>query len=159
MKITYRVISIKVKLFLKRLYIQIVKHKYKKFGKRNYIWAPVIIIGKYNIEIGSDVVINSFTHIWGHGGIVIGDRVMIAAHTVIASITHDSEAENMRFAPVIKKKIVIEDDVWIGSGAKILPGITLGKGCIVGAGAIVTKDIPANAVAVGAPAKVIRYRK
>jgi acetyltransferase-like isoleucine patch superfamily enzyme len=57
------------------------------------------------------------------------------------------------------KKIIIRDDVWIGSGAKILAGVKINQGAVIGANAVVTKDIPQNAIAVGVPAKVIKYRK
>jgi len=64
----------------------------------------------------------------------------------------------MREQPVESKPVVIGADVWIGAGASVLPGVTIGDGAVIGARAVVTKDIPPNAIAVGIPAKVIRYR-
>ena len=60
--------------------------------------------------------------------------------------------------PTTKGKIVVEDDVWIGYGATIMPGVHMGQGCVVGAGALVTKDVPPYAVVGGVPAKIIEYR-
>jgi len=67
--------------------------------------------GKKFNEIGDDVSINSFVHIWGHGGVKIGNRVLTATHVAITSLTHDYAYENMRYAPIIAKPVVIEDDV------------------------------------------------
>lgn len=88
----------------------------------------------------------------------IGNRVMIATHSIITSLTHDYNLENMRRAPAIAKEVIIQDDVWIGSGVIIMPGVRIGKGAIIGANSVVTKDIPANAIAYGIPAKIIKYR-
>lgn len=60
---------------------------------------------------------------------------------------------------IYAQPVKIEDGVWIGGGAIILPGVTIGRNAVIGAGAVVTKDIPANAVAVGSPAKVLRYQE
>ena len=60
---------------------------------------------------------------------------------------------------IYAQPVKIEDGVWIGGGAIILPGVTIGRNAVIGAGAVVTKDIPANAVAVGSPARVIRYQE
>ena len=135
---------------------------FSKFFFRKSGWG--VIIDKYvfigdrkNIEIGEYSVINSFVHIWaGPAGLVIGKRVLIASHTTITTLTHDYDAASVRFAPPIDKKIVIEDDVWIGSHAVILPGITVGKGAVVAAGAVVTKDVEEYTIVAGVPAKVIK---
>jgi len=113
--------------------------------------------GKKNITIGNNCVINSFVHIWaGRSGLTIGDRVMIASHTTITTLTHDYYDKNKRFSPAIDKKIVIGDDVWIGSHAVIMPGISIGKGAVIGAGSVVTKDVEENAIVAGVPAKLIK---
>ena len=110
------------------------------------------------MHIGNDVVINSYVHIWGHGGVFIGDRVMIAANSTISSLTHDYNLVNMNAAPALMAKVIVEKDVWIGSGVIILPGITIGEGSVIGAGSVVTKNIPSYSIAVGNPAKVIKQR-
>lgn len=147
-----------IKVYLYKIYSKLFSLKFKNYGKNNFVWFPVKIIGKNNIEIGSNVVINSFTHMWGAGGIIIGNNVMIASNVVITSLTHDYNSTNMRFSPIIKKKVIIGDDVWIGAGAIILPGINIGKGAVVGAGAVVTSDVPEFAIVIGNPAKVLKIR-
>lgn len=113
-----------------------------------------------NIEIGEFCDINSFVHIWaGMEGVKIGSRVMIASHTVITTLTHDYGKNNMRFAPVINKGIVIEDDVWIGTHVVVMPGVRIAKGAVIGAGAIVNRDVPENAIIVGTPGRVLKYRQ
>jgi acetyltransferase-like isoleucine patch superfamily enzyme len=112
------------------------------------------------IRIGCNCTINSFAVLYGHGGLEIGNGVRISAHVVIVPMNH---IYKNREIPIYmqgetKKGIKIEDDVWIGAGAKILDGVKIGKGSIIGAGAVVTKDIPPYSVAVGIPAKVIKKR-
>jgi len=63
----------------------------------------------------------------------------------------------MRFAPIIAKLVILEDDVWIGSNVSIMTGVTIGKG--VGAGSVITKDVPSLAITAGVPAKILKYRK
>jgi len=130
-----------------------------KIGRRVVLFFPIRFEGKSNIEIGDDVSIAPFVHIWGHGGVRIGNRVMIATHTAISTLTHDYSYNNMRYAPIISKQILVEDDVWIGSNVVINPGVKIGKGAVIGAGAVVIKDIPPYAIAVGVPAKIIKYRE
>ena len=132
-------------------------HGLKKYGKRVYIDFPCRLRGKNNIEIGDGVSIGAFSHLWGQGGIKIGNGVMIASHTAITSLTHNAEVEDM-FSNVISKPVTIEDDVWIGAHSVIMPGITIGRGAVIGAGSVVTEDIPSMAIAMGAPAKTIRFR-
>lgn len=148
-KIYYNLVRFRIYLFLREC---------KKVGKNISLGFPLTFEGKREIEIGHDVSIASFVHIWGHGSVKIGNRVLIATHTAITSLTHDHTYETMRFAPIIAKPVIIEDDVWIGSNAVINPGITLGKGAVVGAGAIVTKDVPPYAIVAGVPARILKYR-
>ncbi len=112
------------------------------------------------IEIGDHCSVNPFCVLYGQGGLKIGNGVRIAAHTVIIPENHRFQNPD---APIFtqglsRKGIVIEDDVWIGAGARILDGVTLGKGCVIGAGAVVTKSTRANGIYVGVPAKWIGQR-
>lgn len=141
-----------------KLKLRFIKSKFLFLGKRTYIDFPVKIKGKESVHIGNDVVINAFVHIWGHGGVFIGDRVLIAAHCSITSLTHDYNLSNFYNAPAIRLKVNIEDDVWIGSNSIIMPGVTIKKGAIVGAGSVVTKDVEANTIVVGNPAREIKKK-
>ncbi len=107
-----------------------------------------------NISIGKRVFINEGCCFQDQGGIEIGDDCLIGQQVVIATLNHDldtSKRGNMRSAPV-----KIGNKVWIGAHATILPGVTIGDGAVIAAGAVVTKDVPANSVAAGVPAKVIK---
>jgi len=112
------------------------------------------------IEIGDYCNINPFAILYGHGGLKIGNNVLIAAHTVIIPANHTFNDKNqlIRSQGDTKKGIIIEDDVWIGSGCQILDGITIGKGAIIGAGSVVTKDVEPYSVVAGVPSKLIKRR-
>lgn len=133
-------------------------NKLKNYGKNVLIRQPVCFEGIEFIQIGSDVSIAAFVHMWGYGGIKIGDRVMIASHAVLTTITHDHTKEIM-FDTIVSKPIIIEDDVWIGSHSVILPGITIKKGAVIGAGSVVTKDVDEYSIVAGIPATLIKSRK
>jgi len=107
-----------------------------------------------NITVGKNVFINSGCNFQDQGGIVIGDGCLIGHQVVFATINHDFSPEkrgHMHLAP-----IVLGNNVWIGAHATILQGVTIGDGAIIAAGAVVTKDVPANIVVAGIPAKRIK---
>lgn len=112
------------------------------------------------IKIGKNSSINPFCVLLGYGGITIGECVRIAAHTSIIAFNHnfDNLSTEIHRQGYNAQGIIIEDDVWIGTGVRILDGVRIGKGSVVGAGSVVTKDIPENCIAVGVPAKVIKKR-
>lgn len=106
-----------------------------------------------NIFIGKNVFINFDCHFQDWGGIYIGDNVLIGSQVVLATINHGiqpSSRHDNRPSP-----IHIENGVWIGSHATILPGVTIGENAVIAAGAVVTRDVPANVVVGGVPAKII----
>ena len=113
-----------------------------------------------NIRIGNHCSINPYTVLYGHGNLTIGNNVLIAGHCLIIPSNHKFNDINMpiREQGVTKKGIVIEDNVWIGSGCRILDGVTIGTGAIIAAGAVVNKDVLANTVVGGVPAKMIKKR-
>ncbi len=95
------------------------------------------------------------------GPLVIGNNVMMGPEVIILTSTHSFERIDipmMAQKSPSRKKVIVGNDVWIGTRVIILPGVTIGNGVIIGAGAIVTKDIPDYAVVVGNPARIIRYR-
>ena len=143
------------KIFFDLLRHVIWKAKLKNIGEKSNIYPSVIINHPEHVSLGARVHIAEFVHIWGLGKVNIGDDVLIAAHTIITSMTHD--VNSVLFSDtLIAKPVVIESNVWIGSGSIILPGVRIGEDSIVGAGSVVTKDVPKRSMVVGAPAKVVR---
>ena len=114
-----------------------------------------------SVEIHEGTFIGPYVCITGSGNIKIGKNCLIAAQTGLFANNHifSDPTENINSQGVTREGIVIEDDCWLGSGVKVLDGVTIGEGSIIGAGAVVTKDIPPFSVAVGVPAKVVRSRK
>jgi acetyltransferase-like isoleucine patch superfamily enzyme len=112
------------------------------------------------IRIGDDCSVNPYCVLYGQGGLTIGKGVRIAAHTVIIPSNHiiDEPKTPIYQLGLTKEGITIEDHVWIGTGVRILDGVTIGINSVIAAGAVVTKDIPANVIAGGVPARVIRNR-
>lgn len=106
------------------------------------------------IVFGEDVFVNSSCHFQDQGGIFIGDGSFIGHNVVLATVNHALEPSRKRensYSP-----INIGKNVWIGSNATVLPGVTVGDWVVIAAGAVVTKDVPAYAVVGGVPAKVIK---
>ncbi len=110
-------------------------------------------IGK-NISLGKNVFINHACSFLDLGGIEINDNVMIGPRVNITSENHPVEPEQRK--TMVPGKVVIEENVWIGAAATILSGVSVGKNSVVAAGAVVNKDVPANTVVAGVPAKVIK---
>ncbi len=117
------------------------------------LFTPVQIDFPKQMTFGSHVFINHSFTAMSIGGIDIGNNVQIGPHVTIVTDNHD-----LHDRYVLKcRKVVIEDNVWIGADVKIMPGVRVGKNAVLAGGAVVTKDVPANAVAGGNPAKVIKY--
>lgn len=108
-----------------------------------------------NIEVGEDVFINACCHFQDHGGVRIGDGCQIGHNVVFATLNHFLEPEKRKMTH--SAPIVLGKNVWVGSNATILQGVTIGDNAVIGAGAVVTGDIPANTVAAGVPAKVVKH--
>ncbi len=118
------------------------------------LWTPFYTDFGKNIRVGKNVFINHACTFMDRGGIVIGDGVFIGPKVCLITENHGSEPAQRR--TLTSKPIHIERGVWIGAGAIVLPGVTVGENAVVGAGSVVTHDVPANTVAAGNPAKVIR---
>lgn len=130
-----------------------------KVGYDCMIYSMARIHGGRHVTLGNRVTINDFVHIWGTGGVTIGDDTMIAAHSAIVSATHDVDAmkRGLKYRETMTlKPVTIGKNVWIGTAVVILPGISIGDHSVAGAGSVVTKDIPSCSVAVGVPARVTR---
>jgi len=121
------------------------------------IQHPLVIEHPDKVSIGRGCSIAAFLHIWGGGGVVIGDRVLIASHVSIVSETHDHTKHPMTES-VVRKPVAIGNDVWLGTHCTIMPGVTVGRGAVVGAGAVVTKDVEPFSINVGRPAHKVGER-
>lgn len=132
-----------------------------RIGKDCYISEGVqIITWGGEITIGDNSTLNPYTVVYGQGGTTIGNGVRIAAHCVIVPSNHkfDDTQKYIYKQGLSKKGIVIEDNVWLGAGVKVLDGVKISFGSVVGANAVVTKSTERNGVYVGIPAKKIKSR-
>jgi len=133
----------------------------QKVGQNTIIMGGFVVRGPKGISIGDNTLINYRCSLDGSGGLKIGRDVMIGQGVIIFSAGHKFDRLDI---PMIQqgyvlRKVVINDDVWIGSNAIILPGVTIGKGAIIGAGAVVTKNVEPYAIVAGVPAKKIKTRR
>lgn len=126
----------------------------KEVDKTFRLFPPFYTDCGKNITIGKNVFINACCKFQDQGGIKIGDGVLIGHNVTLATLNHDERPEYRQ--NIYPKPIKIGNNVWIGSNATILGGVSIGDGAIIGANAVVTKDISKNSVAVGIPAKIIR---
>jgi galactoside O-acetyltransferase len=157
------------------------KSRLKKCGRKFLLGYPAKIFGGNNIEIGDNFSAMGNTYLYGNEGqikignncgfntnvqigssggkISIGDNVLLGPNVVLRAADHGTAQGNL-----IKKQthvggeIIIEDDVWVAANAVILKNVRLGKGCVIAAGAVVTKNVEAYAIAAGVPAKKISER-
>ena len=134
---------------------------YIKIGNNSYL-SFHCILNTFDgwITMGSHCTVNSYAILYGQGGLRIGNDVRIAPQVMIMPTNHIYEDPDVpiRKQGLRAKGVKIEDDVWFGVGAIVLDGVTIGKGSVIGAGAVVTRDIPPYSVAVGVPAKVVKKR-
>ncbi|MEZ9753822.1 acyltransferase [Vibrio cyclitrophicus] len=132
-----------------------------KIGQRTIFYPGVWINPGFNLVVGDDVDFALDVLVTTKGGVEIGNRVLIGYRTQILSTNHNIPSVNKPIfgAGHSYNKVIIEDDVWIGSNCIILPGVHIGEGAVIGAGSVVTKDIKAFSICGGNPAKLIRYRE
>ncbi|WAI01196.1 acyltransferase [Methanogenium organophilum] len=137
-------------------------HKNCTFSSVNFNGKAIVepycrLLGDPIITIGDNFYMNAGCHFLGE--ITIGNDVQIGPKTIIWARDHGLKRDLLiREQPHYKKPVFIGDDVWIGANVTILKGVTIGTGAVVGAGSIVVKDIPDYGIAVGNPAKVVKYR-
>lgn len=112
------------------------------------------------IRMGNDCSLNPSSILYGHGGLTIGDHVRIAAHVIIIPANHSFHRSDIliRSQPLSRKGIVIGNDVWIGAGAVILDGVEITSGCVVAAGAVVSRALRRAGIYGGVPARLIAER-
>ena len=107
-----------------------------------------------NISVGKNVFVNACCHFQDHGGVVLGDNCLVGHNVVFATLNHGILPETR--ASMLPAPIIVGKNVWIGSNSTILQGVNIGDGAIVAAGSVVNRDVPANTIVGGVPAKVIR---
>ena len=126
----------------------------KDIDESFFMFPPFYTDFGKNITIGKNVFFNTGCTFQDLGGITIGDGTQIGQNVVLVTLNHGDAPEKRHI--IYPFPIVIGENVWIGANATILPGVTIGDNAIIGAGAVVTKDVPGNAVVAGVPAKVIK---
>jgi maltose O-acetyltransferase len=125
-------------------------------GEGVHIKPPLFVDYGSSIRIGARTFINYGLMALDVAAITIGADVQIGPNVQLLTPTHPLEPDTRRAKWEAARPIVIEDNVWLGGGAIVLPGVTIGENSVVGAGAVVTRDVPANVVVAGNPARIIR---
>ncbi len=123
-------------------------------GESVRIRAGVQMIHPEKVRVGNFVDIGENCLIMGTGGVTIGDYCILANNTIITTTSH--HMGGLYYGNDYTASVVLGENVWTGSGVIILPGVTIGDNSIIGAGAVVTRDIPENKIAVGTPARPIK---
>ena len=132
---------------------------YRKFSLGDY--SVIESFACINNAVG-DVIIGNHTRVGLHntiiGPVIIGNHVNLAQGITVTALNHNFEDSNKRIDEqgVSTSAVIIEDDIWIGANAVILPGVTIGHHSVVAAGAVVTKDVPPHSLVAGVPAKIIK---
>lgn len=126
------------------------------FGAGSHIKPPLFVDLGSNIHIGNNTYVNSGLTALDVGKIIIGDDCLIGPNVQLLTPTHPIEITARKDKVEGSQPITLGNNVWLGGGVIVCPGVTIGDDTVVGAGAVVTKDLPAGVVAVGNPARVIR---
>ncbi len=137
----------------------LVKKIFKKSGKYFKVHAGVDFGTGVNVEIGENSSLNK--RAWIGNDTIIGNNVMMGPEIIVLSGSHhfdDITRPMTEQGATIRKPVIIGNDVWIGTRSILLPGVKIGDHSIIGAGSVVTKDVPEWAIVGGNPAKIIRYR-
>ncbi len=127
-----------------------------KIGQGSSVHMFATFYNPFNIQIGRDTIIGEWAVLDGRAQLTIGNHVDIASNVMIYNAEHDIHSKD--FTRARMEKVIIEDYVFIGPRAIILPGVTLGRGSVVAAGAVVVKDVPPLTIVGGVPAKEIGVR-
>ena len=134
---------------------EILNKLFGSHGERFNVESPVWFDFGH-VHVGEDFYCNHGCVFLDSGKITFGNNVFIGPQCGFYSVNHPIDAETRNKYVESAKPITVGNSVWFGGGVKVLPGVTIGDNCVIGAGSVVVKDIPSNSVAVGNPAKVIR---
>ena len=135
---------------------KIIKKLFAKTGEQITVEQNFWCDYGYNIHIGSHFYANTGCVMLDCGKIIIGNHVFLAPHVQLYTVNHPIHLKQRDADYEYTKPITIKDHVWIGGNTTVLPGVTIGENSIIGAGSVVTKDIPANVIAVGNPCRILR---
>jgi acetyltransferase-like isoleucine patch superfamily enzyme len=147
--------------FVTRIPVYGIRHAYLRkvlgfgIGEGTAVHMGCFVTGR-SIRIGRNTVINRRCYLDGRAGLTIGDNVSVSPECYLLSLGHDPQAPDFRAVP---GPVAIGDYAWLGARSMVLPGVVLGEGAIVGAGAVVTKSQPPYAIVAGIPARPIGERK
>lgn len=134
----------------------LIKKLFGKIGGPFFIEPPFMCDYGYNIEIGSNFYVNHNCIILDTAKVIFGDNVMIGPNCGFYTAGHPLDAEHRNAGLEYAYPIKVGSNVWIGGNVVVLPGVSIGDNAVIGAGSVVTKDIPSGVVAVGNPCRVIR---
>jgi maltose O-acetyltransferase len=127
-----------------------------RLGADSYIRPPFFCDYGYNLALGDNVFLNFNCVVLDVVPVTIGDRVQMASAVQLLAAEHPLDPVERATGREFGRPITIEDDVWLGGGVIVCPGVTIGRAAVIGAGSVVTKDIPPEVVAVGNPCRVMR---
>ena len=123
-----------------------------QIGDNSRVMPGMVVVRGNSVKIGNNVVVMYNCLMMGAGGITIDDDVRVATNVQLISNNHDLKDHDI----LVCKPVHLKRNCWIGAGASILPGVTIGVNAVVGAASVVTKDVPDNAVVAGNPARIIK---
>ena len=137
------------------------EHDAKVVGKGSFYLDQIVWLNGDQVVLGESVGFNFGCYVNGYGGLTIGDRSRIGPLTTIHTANHVFDDPDVPLLEQgwMKQPVRIGEDCWVAMSVCVLPGVTIGDRCVIGAGSVVTKDIPPDSVAVGNPCRVIRNRR
>jgi maltose O-acetyltransferase len=137
---------------MRSLFVELLGH----FGQGSVIRPPFHCDYGTHTSVGAGTFANFGLVVLDVATVTIGDHVQIGPHVQLLTATHPLDADARRAGWESAEPIVIEDNVWLGGGVVVCPGVTIGRDTVVGAGSVVVHDLPAGVLAVGSPARVVR---
>ena len=162
MKLYIRIRNLFYRKYYKYIYEPTLRSKLKKLGHGSLIDRTCVLIDAGKISISDYTYIGPGTRLTGSGGIEVGRGTIIGYDVEIITRNHNYDSFDLKSLPYddryVFKRVKISDNVWIGARVIVLPGVFIGEGAVIAAGAVVTKDVKAYTIVGGNPAKVIGSR-